>query len=66
MAEMAAVRDYYGVPARRGGRVAYTWPTPRRVGTILSARDHKLWIRFDDSGTREGPFHPTWEIEYLA
>ena len=62
--EMESLRRYYGVPARRGGRVAYTWKD-RREGEILSAENHKLWIRFDDSGRREGPFHPTWEIEYL-
>lgn len=40
--EMASLRDYYGVPAKRGGRVAFTWDG-RREGTILSAREHKLY-----------------------
>lgn len=62
--EMASLRRYYGVPAKRGGRVAFTW-RERREGTILSARGHKLWIRFDGDTHRAGPFHPTWEIEYL-
>jgi hypothetical protein len=60
---MESLRRYYGVPAKRGARVAYTWRGVRE-GFILSARDHKLWIRFDDSERREGPFHQTWEIEY--
>lgn len=46
---MASLRRYYGVPARRG--------------RIISAREHKLWIRTDD-GRRFGPLHPTWEIDY--
>lgn len=63
---MASLRRYYGVPARRGARVAFTWPAGnRREGAILSVRDHKLWVRFDDTGRREGPFHPTWELQYV-
>jgi hypothetical protein len=61
---MQNLRRYYGVPAKRGGRVAYTW-RGRCEDTILSAHSHKLWIRFDGDVRRSGPFHPTWEIEYL-
>lgn len=63
MGEMESLRRYYGVPAKRGARVAYTWHGYRE-GRILSAKDHKFYVRFDD-GDRVGPFHPTWEIEYL-
>ena len=65
MSEMESLRRFYGVPARRGGRVAFTYQG-RREATILSARDHKLWLRFDGDTKRSGPFHPTWEIEYLG
>jgi hypothetical protein len=65
ISEMESLRSYYGVPAKRGGRVAYTW-NGRSEGTILSACDHKLWIRFDGETRRQGPFHPTWQIEYLS
>ena len=60
--EMESLRYYWGVPAARGGRIAYTYEG-RREGTITSARDHTLWVRFDD-GKIEG-IHPAWEVEYL-
>lgn len=65
--EMASLRRYYGVPAKRGGRVRFTWRNwaGSREGTITSAESHKLWIRFDGELRPKGPFHPTWEIEYL-
>jgi hypothetical protein len=64
MGEMESLRRYYNVPAKRGARVICTWPRPR-PGTIMSAREHKLYIRFDDTGRREGPYHPTWEMQYV-
>ncbi|MEV0367544.1 hypothetical protein [Nocardia fusca] len=60
---MQYVRWYYGVPAKRGGRVRYTGEGEPRLGTITSA-DHRLRIRLDgEKHTRI--FHPTWELEYL-
>ena len=53
------VRDYYGVPAKRGGRVRFEG---QHEATILSATHH-LHVRFDDGC--EGWLHPTWEVEYL-
>lgn len=64
MGHMEFIRYYYGAPVKRGKRIAYTW-NGRREGTIVSARDGKFNVRFDDTGKIEGPFHPTWEIEYL-
>ena len=61
---MESLRRYYGVPAKRGGRVVFTGLKHPVAGRIISAREHKLWIRTDD-GRRFGPLHPTWEIEYL-
>lgn len=63
MGEMESLRCYYDVPAKRGGRIVFTYQG-RRAGVILSARDHKLWVRFDGESRRFGPLHPTWEIEY--
>lgn len=63
--EMESLRRYYAVPAKRGARVAYIYNGIRQEGVILSARDHKLWLRFDGTADRAGPFHPTWQIEYL-
>ncbi len=63
--EMESLRRHYGVPAYRGRRIAFTYEDPPLMGHIISARSHKFYIRTDD-GKRRGPFHPTWEIEYVA
>lgn len=55
---MEYVRRWYGVPARRGGRVRFDGA----LGTILSA-DHRLRVRLD-TGERV-ILHPTWRVEYL-
>ena len=60
---MESLRRYYGVPAKRGGEILFTGLRHPVAGKIISARDHKLWIRTAD-GRRFGPLHPTWEIEY--
>lgn len=61
---MAWVRGYYGVPAKRGGRVEYTGEGKPELGTICSASNGRLNIRLD--GTKHAmPFHPLWELRYL-
>ena len=55
---MAWVREHYGVPARRGGRIRFDGV----CGTILSATHH-LRVRLDDG--RRVMLHPTWHVEYL-
>lgn len=58
------IRDHYGVPARRGGRIRYTglaWPA---VGTIVAARGQYLRVRFDGDSEIH-TLHPTWKVEYL-
>lgn len=60
---MESLRRYYGVPAKRGGEILFTGLKHPVTGRIISARDHKLWIRTSD-GRRFGPLHPTWEVEY--
>ncbi|MFC8447590.1 hypothetical protein [Kitasatospora sp. NPDC057223] len=60
------IRRHYDVPARRGGRIAYTGdPTKgRQLGTIVAFPDSHLRIRLD--GQRHLiTTHPTWKIEYL-
>jgi hypothetical protein len=62
---MDYVRRYYGVPARRGGRVRLGagFAKAGYEGTITRAT-HYIWVRLD--GARHAtPFHPTWELEYL-
>ncbi len=54
---MAYVRDYYNVPAIRGGVVFFR----EQKATILSATHH-LHVRFDDGGTAW--IHPKCEVRY--
>ncbi len=61
---MQYVRDYYAVPAKRGGRVRYTGAGEPQFGTITAARHGSLRIRLDGEKHPQ-PFHPTWELEYL-
>lgn len=63
------IRSYYGVPARKGGRVRYTGDrgpnaTPRE-GTITGASGAHLTIRMDGDSFAQ-PYHPTWELQYLV
>lgn len=50
---MDYVREAYGVPAKRGGRVT----VDGRAGTITRAT-HYVWVRFDDA-KHSRPFHPS-------
>lgn len=58
---MEYVRGYYGVPARRGGRIRFQG---RETGTIRSADGAYLRVQFD-ARKRVALLHPTWEVEYL-
>lgn len=60
----AYIRKYYGVPAKRGGRVEYTGSGKSELGTITSANGSHLNIRLD--GIKHTmPFHPTWKLRYI-
>lgn len=59
---MQWVRSTYGVPAKRGGRIAYTANGIESFATILGAT-HLLHVRFD-SGL-EAHLHPTWKVRYV-
>jgi hypothetical protein len=59
------VRKTYGVPAKRGGRVEYTGDGRKELGTITGTSGGHLSIRLD-SVKHSLPFHPTWELRYLA
>lgn len=61
---IAWIRDYYRVPAKRGGRVEYTGAGAPKLGTIKSASGPHLMILLDGS-KHAMPFHPTWELRYL-
>lgn len=62
------IRETYGVPAKRGGRVRFTPENGKKPweGRITSADGAYLRIfRDGDVKTYPAPFHPTWGITYL-
>jgi hypothetical protein len=64
---MKYIREHYGVPAKRGGRVRFTPDGNRYLaheGVIVGARGAYLRVRMGDE-QKAGTYHPTWEIEYL-
>ena len=62
---MAYIRRAYGVPAKRGGRVAFNpHGQVRSIGVIVGSRGARLRVRWDGDGTTH-TLHPTWRIEYL-
>lgn len=61
---MDSIRRFYGVPAKRGGRVVYTGGTVPAHGTIVGSRGDLLRVRLDGTG-RTLLFHPAWALEYL-
>jgi hypothetical protein len=61
---MKFIRDSYGVPARRGGRVVYTGKAMATTGTITSAKGARLRVRMDGE-KHTGIYHPTWAMRYL-
>ena len=63
---MQHIRDYYGVPAKRGARVKYTWRNPGRLGTVVGSRSQYLRVRFDDEPKRIETVHATWELEFVG
>jgi hypothetical protein len=64
---MEWVRKTYGVPAKRGGRIIYTGSSEPEYGTIVGTRSGRLLIRLDGMKyTHPLPFHPTYELRYLA
>jgi hypothetical protein len=57
---MAYIRDYYSVPAKRGGRIAFMG----KPGTIVGSRSQYLRVRLDHHPDKIDTVHPTWEMEY--
>jgi hypothetical protein len=58
------IQQTYRVPARLGGRVAYTGSGNEQLGTITGCDGAHLCIKLDDD-TRPRRFHPTWELRFL-
>lgn len=61
---MQYIRDYYRVPAKRGGRVEYTGGGKATTGTITGTSGARLRVRMDGD-TAAGNYHPTWAMRYL-
>lgn len=55
------IQRTYKVPAKQGARVKYQG----KLGTITGADGSYIYIRLDGSVEASGPYHPTWEMEYL-
>ena len=65
---MDYIRKTYGVPAKRGARIAYTGSVilGRVFGTIVGTQGAYLRVRMDDGHPGERvTMHPTWHVEYL-
>lgn len=60
---MQYIRDYYRVPAKRGGRVEFTGKAEPIMGTITGSNGAKLRIRLDGA-TVSLNYHPTWKLRY--
>lgn len=58
------IRDTYGVPAKRGGRIEYTGNGAKIQGTITGSKGGNIRVRLDGD-THSSVFHPTWKIRYL-
>jgi len=61
---MEYIRNYYRVPAKRGGRIEYTGGEEPRQGVITGSRGARILIRLDGDNYA-AVYHPTWEIRYL-
>jgi hypothetical protein len=62
---MERIRDYYKVPAKRGGKIIYSGDGVPKKGTIKSAKSGRLRVLLE--GYKHlVTLHPTWEIEYLT
>jgi hypothetical protein len=64
---MQRIREYYGVPAKRGMRIVYHGAKRVRLGTITGSDTAGMYLRIRLDGDRRSTlFHPTWQLEYLT
>ena len=54
------IRNYYGVPAKRGARIKHF----DSLGTITGSHGQYIRVRFDGD-KHSVPMHPTWNVQYL-
>lgn len=65
---MQRIRDYYGVPAKRGGSIKFTdGDGVQYKCKIRSAFQDRLKVAVDGihTGRQYWLLHPTWNVEYL-
>jgi hypothetical protein len=62
MKEMNYIRKTYNVPAKRG-MLVYWLHSGYKFGEILSARNGRLWIRFEKTRVN---VHPTDNLVYFV
>jgi hypothetical protein len=71
---MRYIRDYYGVPAKRGARIEVDndlakfitgFLYKRRRGTVVASRGGYIRVRFDADPRTIRTLHPTWKVRYL-
>ncbi len=55
------IRDYYGVPVKRGGKIKFRGD----LCVIRSSRNQYLRVTRLEDG-RKLLLHPTWEVEYIV
>lgn len=65
-AQFEYINQNYGLKVCKGTIVEFLKPgsKDRMKGSVMSCNGHYIFIRGED-GKRYGPFHPTWEMEYL-
>lgn len=61
---MEYIRNYYGVPAKKGGAIEYTGDGTPKNGVITGSDGTYLSIRLEGQKFSR-PYHPTWELRYL-
>jgi len=59
---MQRIRQFYGVPAKRGMRITHEGHPCTITGTTRGPMH--LMVRFDDDPKHTYPIHPTSEVEY--
>ncbi len=59
------ISEFYGVPAKKGGRIIYTGRGAPLEGKIRGSRNASLRVEFDNDPTNIRLLHPTWNVEYL-
>jgi hypothetical protein len=65
---MKRIRDYYGVPAKRGAEIKFIDGLGvEHKCKIISAFQDSLKVRVDGihSGRKFWLLHPTWNVEYI-